>query len=612
MTLPKIIMKVTPMKSTFQPLDRRRFIGVTAGLGLLAGLQHLLPAYAFESTGLKSSPPGDSGASEKDLLIQEEKLRFGNRLGSAITINGTVPGPLVRLREGSDAILRVTNHLAEDTSIHWHGLLLPPAMDGVPGVSFSGIKPGETFTYSFPVRQNGTYWYHSHSGLQEQAGHYGPLIIDSAEPEPLAYDREYCIVLSDWTPEMPMRIVSKLKSRPNYYNFQRRTVGTFLRDASKGGWKSTMKERLEWAKMRMDPTDISDITGYTYTFLMNGLAPEANWTGLIQKGERVRLRFINAGAATYFDVRIPGLPMTVVSVDGQHVQPVTLDEFRIPIAETYDVIVEPKAEPAYTIFAEAMDRSGFARGTLATEVGTSAPLPSRRLRPVATMADMGMGEMEGMKGMEGTAGGMEAMKGMEGMEGMEAMDTAETSTYSTIPVPHGPDHHGIGNANTPMSTKSRLDEAGLGLDDAEWRVLRYSDLKSLAPNNDQRPHSREIEVHITGNMERYIWGFDGKKFSESEPIVFNYGERVRLTLVNDTMMNHPIHLHGMFMELDNGSGAFNPRKHTVNIKPAERVSLNITADALGNWAFHCHILYHMEAGMFRVVSIREMKKGVAS
>lgn len=301
-----------------------------------------------------------------------------------------------------------------------------------------------------------------------------------------------------------------------------------------------------------------------------------------------------------------------------------LDEFRIPIAETYDVIVEPKAEPAYTIFAEAMDRSGFARGTLATEVGMSAPLPSRRLRPVATMADMGMGEMEGMKGMEGTAGGMEAMKGMEGMQGMEgmegmegvegveAMDTAETSTYSTIPVPHGPDHHGIGNANTPMSTKSRLDEAGLGLDDAEWRVLRYSDLKSLAPNNDQRPHSREIEVHITGNMERYIWGFDGKKFSESEPIVFNYGERVRLTLVNDTMMNHPIHLHGMFMELDNGSGAFNPRKHTVNIKPAERVSLNITADALGNWAFHCHILYHMEAGMFRVVSVREMKKGVAS
>lgn len=635
------------MNSTYQPLDRRRFIGVSAGIGLLAGLHQVLPAYASESDGLKTSSPGDTGATEVDLLIREEQLRFGKRQGTAITINGTAPGPLVRLREGNDAILRVTNKLNEDTSIHWHGLILPPEMDGVPGVSFAGIKSGETFTYRFPVKQNGTYWYHSHSAGQEQLGHYGPLVIDSATPEPFEYEREYCVVLSDWTSEDPMHIMATLKRRSNYYNAQRRTVGDFFRDVTKDGFKATVKDRREWARMRMDPTDVSDVTGFTYSFLMNGLAPDANWTGLFKPGERIRLRFINAGAATYFDVRIPGLPMTVVSVDGQHVQPVTVDEFRIAIAETYDVIVEPKNEAAYTIFAEAMGRSGFARGTLATELGMSAPIPARRLRPLATMADMGMDmaglkgvagmedakSMAGMPGMEAAQGskgmeGMEAPKDMEGMPGMEAarsskgmegmagMDGGEGSPEVAgplaAPVPHGPDTHGIANSNVPMATKSRLDEAGIGLEDATWRVLRYSDLRNLIPGTDPRPPGREIELHITGNMERYLWGFDGKKFSEAEPIVFTHGERLRLTLVNDTMMNHPIHLHGMFMELDNGSGQFNPRKHTANVKPAERISLDITADALGNWAFHCHILYHMEAGMFRVVSVREAKEGITS
>ena len=545
-----------------------------------------------------------------DLLIREQELQFGKRRGTAVTINGTVPGPLVRLREGSDAILRVTNDLKEDTSIHWHGLLLPPGMDGVPGVSFAGIKAGETFNYRFPVRQNGTYWYHSHSAGQEQAGHYGPLIIDSAAPEPFQYDREHVVVLSDWTSENPARVLARLKRRQNYYNFQRRTVGTFFSDVKKNGLKPTVADRLEWSRMRMDPSDISDVTGFTYTFLMNGFAPESNWTALFQPGERVRLRFINAGAATYFDLRIPGLPMTVVSVDGQHVQPVTVDEIRIAIAETYDVIVEPKKDRAYTIFAEAMDRSGFARGTLATEQGMTAPLPPRRERVVATMTDMGMGDMAGMDmpavPMKELAPTPPATDDMPAMPGMKvAAPAMNASAPSSGPVKHGPDSHGRGNSAVPMETKSRLDEPGTGLENTGTRVLLYSELRSLEPAEDSQPPGREIELHLTGNMERYMWGFDGKKFSEAGPIKFLLGERVRLTLVNDTMMNHPIHLHGMFMELDNGAGLFKPKKHTVNVKPAERLSLDITANELGNWAFHCHILYHMEMGMFRVVSVVE-------
>lgn len=624
------------MKSTFQPLDRRGFIRSSAAVGLLAGLYRYMPAYAAEATGLKASSVGNAEANGIDLLIREEILQFGKRRGTAITINGTVPGPLVRLREGSDAILRVTNGLKEDTSIHWHGLLLPPGMDGVPGVSFAGIKAEETFTYRFPVRQNGTYWYHSHSAGQEQAGHYGPLIIDAAEPEPFQYDREHVVVLSDWTSENPTRVLARLKRRQNYYNFQRRTAGTFFRDVQSNGFKPTVADRLEWGRMRMDPSDISDVTGFTYTFLMNGFAPESNWTALFQPGERLRLRFINAGAATYFDLRIPGLQMTVVSVDGQHVQPVTVDEIRIAIAETYDVIVEPKEDRAYTIFAEAMDRSGFARGTLATKKGMTAPLPPRRERVVATMADMGMGAMAGMKGMSAVEGEKAPDANMAGMKmpdtKMPGMDTAPPTTNAMpdmpgmkMPAPamsesapnstsvkHGPDTHGSGNSAVPMETKSRLNEPGTGLENTGTRVLLYSDLRSLKPGEDSRPSGREIQLHLTGNMERYMWGFDGKKFSEAEPIQFHYGERVRLTLVNDTMMNHPIHIHGMFMELDNGAGPFKPRKHTINVKPAERLSLDITADALGNWAFHCHVLYHMEMGMFRVVSVVGNKEGDAS
>ncbi len=497
-----------------------------------------------------------------------------------IAVNGSLPGPLLRFREGETVTLRVANTLDEDTSIHWHGILLPNGMDGVPEVNFPGIRPGETFVYEYPVRQSGTYWYHSHSGLQEQLGVYGPLIIDPIEPDPFAYDREYVVMLSDWTFEDPYGVLANLKKMGGYYNFQRRTVADLFRSSDAG-----LADRLRWGRMRMDPTDIADITGYTYTYLMNGMPPGANWTALFRPGERVRLRFINGGAGSFFDVRIPGLEMTVVQADGQNVEPVTVDEFRIAIAETYDVIVQPTEEKAYTIFAESMDRSGFARGTLAPRSGMSAAIPERRRRPVRSMADMGMA-MEGMD--------------MEGMAGHAGHESAMPAA-----VPHGPDTHGPGNAAVPEVTRPRLDDPGIGLGDDGRRVLVYSDLRSVTPGYDRREPERELELHLTGNMERYMWSFDGKKFSEVKgPIPFRLGERLRVTFVNDTMMEHPIHLHGMWMELDNGSGAHNPRKHTVNVKPAERVSFLVTPNDPGPWAMHCHILYHMEAGMFRVVDVR--------
>ncbi len=615
------------MKEPDTHFTRRRFLGTAAAAGLLAGIESVVPAYA------RSGRKGSLSGNEIDLAIGEQEIDIGGKRYPALAINGTVPGPLLRLREGQDVVIRVTNRLAkETTSIHWHGILLPFRMDGVPGVSYPGIRPGETFTYRFPIRQNGTYWYHSHSAAQEQVGVFGPMVIEPAGRDPVRYDREYVVMLGDWLDGSPEAMFAKLKKQGNYSNYDRRTVGDFLGDAAKDGFRATLAGRMEWGKMRMDPTDISDITGHHFTFLMNGLAPGSNWTGLFRQGERVRLRFINAAAVTFFDVRIPGLRMTVVQADGQNVKPVTVDEFRIGVAETYDVIVEPKGDRAYTIFAETMDRSGFARGTLAPREGMTAALPERRKRPLRTMADMGMGDMADMAGMSGGAGDG-AQKGMSGMPGMGASLSAPKSDAGMAGMPgmagekpmpdkpgmaaggamagmsgggasmHGPDKHGPGNSVVAMAPKSRLGDPGTGLEGMPWRVLVYTDLQSLVPGYDRRPPEREIELHATGNMQRYMWSFDGKKFSESKPIEFYYGERLRFTWVNDTMMEHPLHLHGMWMELDNGHGAHKPRKHTIILKPGERLSSEITVDAPGVWAFHCHILYHMEAGMFRVVSV---------
>ncbi len=534
---------------------------------------------------------------EYTLVMEKKLINLTGRDKVVPTINGSVPGPTLRWREGEEVLIRVTNRLDEPTSLHWHGIILPARMDGVPGISFDAIAPGATFTYRFPVKQSGTYWYHSHSAFQEQAGMYAPIIIAPAERENYRYDRDYIVMLSDWTDEDPATVYAKLKKQSGYYNFNKRTASDFYRDVADKGWGAAISDRIEWGRMRMDPTDIADVTGYTYTFLVNGKPPTANWTALFKTGERVRLRFINGSAMTYFDVRIPGLEMTVVQADGQDVQPVAVDEFRIAVAETYDVIVEPESGRAYTLFAEAMDRSGYARGTLAPREGLSGPIPEMRPRPLLTMADMGMahGPMSGPQ-----AAGMDHGGHMHGM-GYATTDKANEMTA----MMHGPDDHGPGNEMIAMMPLSRLSEPGIGLETTDRRVLVYTDLRNSKPGYDLRRPIREIELHLTGNMQRFIWSFDGKKHSEAEPIRLRYGERVRFTFVNDTMMNHPLHLHGMWSDLDNGAGAYKPRKHVINAKPAERLSFEVTADALGEWAFHCHLLYHMEAGMFRKVVVTQ-------
>jgi CopA family copper-resistance protein len=541
-------------------------------------------------------------AAEYRLVIDEQTVNVTGRERTALAINGAVPGPALRWREGEEVTLHVANRLDEPTSIHWHGLIVPNTMDGVPGISFEHIGPGETFTYRFTVNQSGTYWYHSHSGLQEQAGMYSPLLIEPAAPEPFHYDREYVVMLSDWTDADPDRVMATLKKQSGYYNFNKPTLIDFFRDVGSSGWRATMAERLAWGRMRMDPTDIADVTGYTYTFLVNGRPPKANWTALFAPGERIRLRFINAASMTYFDLRIPGLQMEVVQADGQDMMPVVVDEFRIAVSETYDVIVEPREDRAYAIFAEAMDRSGYASGTLAPRAGMGAEIPEMRRRPIRTMADMGMAEgAHGItpKAEEKAAPGMEHGEGGHGnMDAMPDMTSGEGPV-----VMHGPDTHGKGNSMVAVMPRSRLHEPGAGLESTGARVLTYADLRAREPGYDRKEPAREIELHLTGNMERYIWGFNGKTYSESEPIRMRYGERLRVVLVNDTMMEHPLHLHGMWMELDNGNGAHNPRKFTINVKPGERLSFVMTADALGAWPFHCHLGYHMAAGMMAHVVV---------
>lgn len=548
-----------------------------------------------------------------DLYIDKQPLLVGGKPGTAITINGSIPGPVIRMKEGKDVLIRVHNRMKESTSIHWHGILLPFTMDGVPGISFEGIAPGETFTYRYPVRQNGTYWYHSHSGLQEQLGHYGQLIVEPAEADPVSYDVEHSIVLSDWTFEDPHTVMRNLKTIEGYYNFQRPTIAN-LDDQMRVTGKSlgeVLKKRLAWQGMRMDPTDLADVTGITYTYLMNGMAPWENPTLLARPGQRVRLRLVNASAMTYYDFHIPGLPMTVVQADGQNVKPIETDELRIAVAETYDVMVTLPEEKAYTVFAETMDRSGYARGTLAPRQGMSATVPEQRPRPMLTMADMGMahgdmdmkdhGSMDDSGGVNHTAEHAQA----------PAHDKALPVVHLPDRIMHGPDEHGPGSITMAMSAYRQLDDPGIGLGDDGRRVLTYGQLRCLHTPPDRRPPTRQFDLHLTGNMHKYIWGFDGKKWSESDMIRFAYGERLRINMINDTMMSHPIHLHGMWMDLYAGADDYddNPRKHTVNVQPAELLTVDITADAPGQWAFHCHLLYHMDMGMFRTVAVVRSLEG---
>mgnify|MGYP003626506671 CR=1 FL=1 len=609
-------------EKTTTKISRRTFFRYTATIGAVAGMSTILPAYAFSNFKERDVLEPTGAENILDLTISEIPINIDGKKSKAIGINGKVPGPLIRLKEGEDVLLRVKNELDEDTSIHWHGIILPFQMDGVPGVSFDGIKPGETFEYKFPVIQNGTYWYHSHSKLQEQLGHFGPMIIEPKDNDPVEFDREYPVILSDWTFESPYDVIKKLKKMDGYYNFQKRTFGEFFKDVSEDGFSNAFKNYLAFGRMRMSATDLADVTGATYTYLMNGRGPESNWNALFKKGEKVRLRFINAAAGSTFDVRIPGLKMTVVQADGQNIEPVSIEEFRIGIAETYDVIVEPKEEKAFTIFAESIDRSGFARGTLAPGEGMAAAVPVLRPRPSRSMKDMGMKmdmgdmKMDGMK-MDGMEKKDNAMEGMDhgNMEGMDHGNMDHNmmgmSGMSSEPVKHGPDRHGLGAAAIADYQFDRMDEPGIGLGNDGRKVLVYRDLKSLEPNVDKRKPEREVELHLTGNMERYMWSFDGKEFNEVDgPVEFGHKERIRLTLVNDTMMEHPIHLHGMWMEMENGNELYNPRKHTLLLQPAQRISALVTPNDKGRWAFHCHILYHMEMGMFRVVQVSDKNGGI--
>ena len=550
-------------------LSRRTFVKGLAASGAAAVFG--TTASARQRAGEQQTLSGTSF----DLRIGETAVNFTGSPELAQAINGSIPGPLLRWRQGDTVTLRVRNDLDEDASIHWHGIILPANMDGVPGLSFHGIRPGETYPYRFQVRQSGTYWYHSHSGFQEQRGVYGPLIIDPREPDPIRADREHVILLSDWTDESPERVFAKLKKQSDYYNFNHRTAGDFLKDVRRAGLKQTLADRWLWGNMRMDPTDLADVGGATYTYLMNGTTPAGNWTGLFKPGERLRLRFINGSAMSYFDVRIPGLKVTVVAADGQPVHPVSVDEFRIATAETFDVIVEPTGQDAFTIFAQSMDRTAYAAGTLAVRAGLQAPVPLLDPRPLLTMADMGH-------------------------------DMSAHAGHDMPPLPHPATEDG--NPLVDMQTmmpEPKLDDPGIGLRDNGREVLTYSHLRSTFADPDGRDPGRTIELHLTGHMEKFAWSFDGVKFSDAAPLPLKYGERLRIVLINDTMMTHPIHLHGMWSDLENDAGEFAVRKHTIDMPPGTRRAYRVRADALGRWAYHCHLLFHMEGGMFREVRVEE-------
>ncbi len=591
--------------------SRRTFVKSLAAGGAVAGLGlWRQPVWALTNPG----QPTVLSGSQFDLTIDSMEVNFSGKRRTAMAINGSIPGPLLRWREGDTVTLRVRNRLPHDTSIHWHGILLPANMDGVPGFSFAGIAPDGLYEYRFKVVQNGTYWYHSHSGFQEQLGVYGALIIDPKEPEPFSYDRDYVVFLSDWTDESPARVLAKLKKRSDYYNRGRRTLGDFIDDVADNGWTDTISERWAWAKMNMSPTDLADISGATYTYLLNGQAPDGNWTGLFQPGERIRLRLINGSAMSYFDFRIPGLKLTVVAADGQNVEPVQVDEVRLAVAETLDVIVEPDGgQDAYTLFAQSMDRSGYARGTLAVRDGLQAPVPEPDPRPELTMEDMGHGDHSAHGQAAAPAQSDDPHAGHGDMnhgamtEGQ--MDhTAMGNDSSMQAHPASETDNPLVDMQTMMPVP-KLDDPGIGLRGNGRRVLTYADLRSTFADPDGREPMRTIELHLTGHMERFAWSFDGIPFVDAEPIRLKYGERVRFVLVNDTMMHHPIHLHGLWSDLEDEHGNFQVRKHTIDMPPGSKRSYRVTADALGRWAYHCHMLMHMDLGMFREVRVEDMDHG---
>ena len=604
-------MKKKQNNPAFIPPDepRRKFLqGIAAG-GFALGLA---PWNNLLAAPKKTNPFETLNGPEFDLTIGQTPVNITGKQRMATTVNGTLPGPTLRWREGETVTIRVTNRLQEFTSIHWHGILLPFQMDGVPGISFAGIAPGETFTYQFKVIQSGTYWYHAHSAFQEQVGLYGAIVITPAAKDVVQADWDYVLTLADWSDEVPERMFKKLKMQSDYYNFNQPTVGDFFNDVSQVGWSAALEKRRMWNKMRMNPTDLADISAYTYTYLMNGITAAGNWTGYFTPGEQVRMRLINSSAMTFFDFRIPGLKMTVVQADGQNVEPVTVDELRIGVAETYDIMVTPTGD-AYTIFAQSMDRTGYVRGTLSRQPGLIAVVPPLDKAEPLTMGDM-MGSMGAMGAGSMAHGGMAMDHSTHTKQGMSDMPmdhsghdmasmTSMAAAEKPVTVHHAKTEYGPSVDMRVDTPRTNLDDPGIGLRNNGRKVLTYADLRSLPGIMSPREAELDIELHLTGNMERYNWSLDGLEFGKSTPVHFPHNKRIRVILVNDTMMAHPMHLHGMWAELESPTGGVQVRKHTIIVQPAQRISFLVTADALGRWAWHCHLLFHMDAGMMREVIV---------
>lgn len=572
-------------------LSRRRFV-----TGLVAGGVMLSARGALAQFGHSSGHDTNTGEAPElsgpnvELVIAESMVNFTGSPRMATTINGSIPAPTLRFREGDEVTIRVTNRLPVRTSLHWHGILLPYEMDGVPGLSFQGIAPGETFTYRFRLRQSGTYWYHSHSGFQEMTGMYGALIIEPRESDSISADREHIVLLSDWTDDDPMNVFRKLKVQGDLYNLNQPTLGHLIRDISNDGIAAVANHRKMWNQMRMSPTDLADLSSATLTYLMNGKTPAGNWMAHFRRGEKIRLRIINGSSNTFYDFRIPGVAMTVVASDGLPVEPVTVDEFRFGPGETYDVIVQPEVD-ACTLFAQSMDRTGYVSGTLATSPELRAEIPEVDDVSWLTMADM-MGAMS-----------HDNNNTMSGHDEHAGHNMAQNHVPA-VHVRHASTELGPSVDMRVDSPRMNLDDPGVGLRDNGRRVLTLSDLHSAeGVFEDTREATREIELHLTGNMERYSWSIDGLEFGDSTPVAMRQGERIRVTLHNDTMMTHPMHLHGMWSDLQDTQGNLLVRRHTIPVQPAQRISFLTTPNDLGRWAWHCHLLFHMDAGMFREVVV---------
>ena len=581
-------------------MNRRTFVKGVLATSIIASIPINLSANSKISARKKTI---ELSGNVFNLSIEKIAVNITGNPSIAKTVNGMLSGPTLRWKEGDTVTINVTNNLNEDTSIHWHGIILPASMDGVPGFSnFNGIKPGETFTYKFSILQSGTYWYHSHSGFQEQEGVFGAIIIEPKIKDPYEYDREYVISLSDWSDEKPSSVYRKIKLSSSYYNFKQRTVGDFIDEVKEKGFFEAFSERKMWNEMKMTDRDISDVSGYTYTYLMNGENPATGFKALFKNGEKIRLRFINSAAMTFFDVRIPGLKMTVVAADGNNIQPVTVDEFRIGVAETYDVIVEPEVNKAYSIFAQSIDRSGYALGALTFDEKVIAQTPQRDAFPILTHADMGMGGTSD-NNSEHDMSTMETQKPTmnHSMMGHD-MSTMNSNQKKEIPITKLEESTGVQVDAVAMNPQYRLSDPGVGLRNNGRRVLTYADLKSLTPTTNDKYPDREIILRLTGNMERYMWSINGITYKDAKPLEFKYGERLRITYINDTMMNHPMHLHGMWSDLETGDDNYLPRKHTIVVQPGSKISFRVNVDAKGSWAYHCHLLYHM-TDMFRKVIV---------